>query len=596
MTIKSIHLSNGYVLHNRYTIKEVLGKGGFGITYLADMLDTDAFEKNEFGHRIQLLKYKKVAIKEYFRDNFCQRDHISNRVIITDSDKKKDFDRMIDKHIKEAQTLYSINHPNIVKIIDTFKANNSAYSVMEYIDGSNLQKHIELNGKLSEKEALSYIISIAEAVVYIHEKKILHLDIKPNNIILSNSGRPVLIDFGASLIYKDSGEIKDVDSTSEIVSGITKYYTCAEQNSYDTLKKWHPQFDTYSLVATYYFLLTGELPPLTSDAEHTNRLIVSSKHRGLNNFHDSIFRKGLNQAFGERFKNPQELLLALKNKNYDYNNAKKSYETQDITKNINQETQEIKSVHNTKTNIINENNVPIQTLKTIETLLNSGKYSEAEKELNEAKKKYSSRNNDLLYLENRLLREKKFSFLPSVSVSIAIFLIIIFFIYFIVLSLSYSSSNENQMVETPMVEEAIDTLSINEFLIKHIDNDVLNHYNNEFEEGIDQKRVENISYKHNSQFDYINYCGQTTNEIPNGIGKATNQGINPKNNIPYNSIIQGKFVDGLLNGYGKLEQYDGSIYKGYFKDGLPHGEGKYYENKNSASIAVSCEDGKCTPK
>ena len=76
MSYKSIHLSNGYVLHNRYTIREVLGKGGFGITYLAEMLDPNAFEENEFGHRIQLMKYKKVAIKEYFRDNFCHRDTI----------------------------------------------------------------------------------------------------------------------------------------------------------------------------------------------------------------------------------------------------------------------------------------------------------------------------------------------------------------------------------------------------------------------------------------------------------------------------------------------------------------------------------------
>jgi serine/threonine protein kinase len=588
MTIKSIHLSNGYVLHNRYTIIEVLGKGGFGITYLADMLDTEASEKNEFGHRIQLIKYKKVAIKEYFRDNFCERDHVSNSVIITDSNKKKDFDRMVDKHIKEAKTLFSINHPHIVKIIDTFKANNSAYSVMEYISGSNLQNHIELKGKLSEKEALSYIISIAEAVDYIHEKKILHLDIKPNNIILSNDGRPVLIDFGASLIYKDSGEIKDVDSTSEIVSGITKYYTCAEQNSYDTLKKWHPQFDTYSLVATYYFMLTGELPPLTSDADHADRLLVSINHKELNNFHDSIFRKGLNQAFGERFKNPKELLLALKNKNYDYNN-KKINVPPPITIDLSKKTQEIISDDKT---IIHENMVSSQILKSIESMLNSGDYSKAEIELNIAKNKYGFRNNDLLYLENRLLREKKKSFFFPIIILISIFVIIVSFIFY-----TKEIKKSSSIAPAPVIQKTKDSIPIKDFLERHIDTDILAHYNNrlnEFEDGRDQ--VENILYKYNEQFDYTNYYGLSTNSIPNGLGKATNRGINPKNNVPYNSIIQGEFVDGLLNGYGKLEQFDGSEYTGFFKDGLPYGEGTYYENKNSAPITVTCENGKCTPK
>lgn len=588
MTVKSIHLSHGYVLHNRYTIKEVLGKGGFGITYLADMLDSEAFEKNEFGHRIQLIKYKKVAIKEYFRDNFCERDHVSNSVIITDSNKKKDFDRMVDKHIKEAKTLHAIDHPNIVKIVDTLKANNSAYSVMEYIDGSNLQKNIDQNGKLSEEEALSYIISITEAIVYIHEKKILHLDVKPNNIILSNSGRPVLIDFGASLIYKDSGEIKDVDSTSEIVSGITKYYTCAEQNSYDTLKKWHPQFDTYSLVATYYFMLTGELPPLTSDADHADRLLVSKNHKGLNNFHDSIFRKGLNQAFGERFKNPKELLLALKNKNYDYNNKKIDVpllKTEDLSK----KTQEIFSDDKT---IIHENIISSQIIESIESLLNSGDYSKAEIELNIAKNKYGFRNNDLLYLENRLLREKKKSFFFPIIISISIFAIIVSFIFY-----TKEIKKSPSIAPAPVIQKTKDSASIEDFLERHIDKDILSHYNsrlNEFEDGRD--KVENISYRHNSQFDYTNYYGLSTNSIPNGLGKATNRGINPKNNVPYNSVIQGEFVNGLLNGYGKLDQFDGSTYIGYFNEGLPHGEGTYYENKNSAPITVTCENGKCTPK
>ncbi len=587
MSYKSIHLSNGYVLHNRYTIREVLGKGGFGITYLAEMLDPNAFEENEFGHRIQLMKYKKVAIKEYFRDNFCQRDTISNKVIITDSDKKRDFDRMVEKHIKEAKTLHAITHPNIVKIVDTFKANNSAYSVMEYLDGMNLQQYIEANGKLAPKIALKYIKDICNAIEYIHTMKILHLDIKPNNLIMTNFNRIVLIDFGASLIYQKSGEIKDADSTSEIVSGISKYYTCAEQNSYDSLKKWNPQFDTYSLVATFYFMITGEVPPLTSDSDHATRLKVSDKSLTLSDFHDSIFRKGLNQAFGERFRDIQELISALNNESFSYNKQvnQKTEETKlidDFKRNIHTNNEHLKNTQN-----INNNNVSIEVLQKIETLLNSSKYREAETLINTSKKQYGSKNKDLLYLENRLLKEKPtFNLSFSLKIIIVVLIVSLFF-YFLNISDSNNSSENTEQIQT---------ISTEDFLRKHIDSKVLTQFNLEKFEHREAELVEDVYYKHNSQFDYIHYSGQVNNAIPNGIGKAFNQGINPKTNLAYNSSIQGLFENGLLNGYGKLEQSDGTVYEGYFKNGLPHGEGNYYENANAKPIQVICDNGKCTPK
>jgi hypothetical protein len=173
----------------------------------------------------------------------------------------------------------------------------------------------------------------------------------------------------------------------------------------------------------------------------------------------------------------------------------------------------------------------------------------------------------------------------------ALFIIVSFIFY------SNEIKKSSSIAPAPVIQKTKDSIPIKDFLERHIDTDILAHYNNklnEFEEGRD--KVENISYRHNSQFDYTNYYGLSTNSIPNGLGKATNRGINPKNNVPYNSVIQGEFVNGLLNGYGKLEQFDGSEYTGFFKDGLPHGEGTYYENKNSTPITVTCENGKCTPK
>lgn len=591
---KSVHLSNGYVLYNRYFIREVLGKGGFGITYLAEMLDPEAYETNEFGNRIQLMNYKKIAIKEYFRDSICERDFNSNDIIISNSDKKKDFERMVENHIREAQTLHALEHPNIVKIIDTFKANNSAYSVMEYIDGNNLQRQIEEKGRLPLEDALRYILSICDAVSYIHNKKILHLDIKPNNIILSKNDRPVLIDFGASLIYKESGEIKDIDSTSEIVSGITKYYTCAEQNSYDTLKKWHPQFDAYALVATFYYLITGEKPPLTSDNDHNERLNVSKKYENLSDFHDSIFRKGLNQAFSERFKNVDELILALRNNHFIYGTAPKKSDPKDDTEMIeekeNFESNQQEGLEGTK--VIEHKTPTSQEINKVKLALTNSKYKEALTLINQLKNKYGDKNASILSLENQYLKEKPKKLFQNYFLGTVFGVLLVLGSIIIMDKLKSKETIEQEISPVSESETAedylkriMDTEVLSKFKRSHIlENDLV---------------MDEIIYKHNQRFDFI-YSGQVVRTkkgqpIPDGIGKAFNQGIDPKTKIPYNSWIQGEFKNGLPNGYCKLTQEDGVIFKGNFKNGLPNGNGFYYKNEEESPLSVRCVDGTCSP-
>ncbi|MBX2969857.1 MAG: serine/threonine protein kinase [Cyclobacteriaceae bacterium] len=164
-----------------YIIEQVLGKGGFGVTYKA----------------IDQQLGRPVAIKEFFPANFCYRQG-QGIVKMPGYTGIFDFDQYRENFFDEAKRLVKFNHPNIVKIYDAFKANNTAYFVMEFEEGQTLQEILTLKVHLSEVETIRYIKDVAHALEYIHTQGTLHRDIKPSNIIIRKSGKPVLIDFGAS--------------------------------------------------------------------------------------------------------------------------------------------------------------------------------------------------------------------------------------------------------------------------------------------------------------------------------------------------------------------------------------------------------------
>ena len=240
------HLKNGSSLQGgKYKIEKVLGQGGFGITYLAT----------------QELLDRKVCIKEFFFKEYCERDEATSHVTLGTQSSREMVERFIAKFLKEARTISKLEHPNIIRIHDIFMENNTAYYVMDYIDGESLSEMVKRRGALSESEAVEYIKQVASALDFIHQHSINHLDVKPANIMVSNSnGKAILIDFGLSKQYDAQG-----GQTSTTPVGISHGYAPMEQYKQGGVNTFSPQTDIYSLGATLYKLVTGNTPPQAMD-------------------------------------------------------------------------------------------------------------------------------------------------------------------------------------------------------------------------------------------------------------------------------------------------------------------------------------------
>ena len=249
-------LKKGAILRSprrNYIVDSVLGVGGFGITYkVTAKIKIENIEvKNQF------------AIKEHFLSDTCERDHMTGVVSFSVASRQKVEQSKID-FLAEANRLNTISHPNIVAVNEVFEANDTAYYVMEYIDGKSLRHYIENNGVLSEQQALAVMTPIFNAVNYLHSNRLTHLDIKPDNIMMrldEESGElvPVLIDFGLSKHYDDQGR-----PTSTIrIQGCSNGYAPIEQ--YQGINSFSPTADVYALGATLYFLLVGKDPIISGE-------------------------------------------------------------------------------------------------------------------------------------------------------------------------------------------------------------------------------------------------------------------------------------------------------------------------------------------
>lgn len=231
-----------------YRIEKVLGQGSFGITYLATARLTAQ------GNLGTMTVEKKVAVKEFFMSEVNSRRSDGSSV---DGSSGNVFTNYRKKFRKEAENLSRLEHPNIVKVFDVFDANNTTYYVMEFLEGTNLDDYIRLNGALPEEEALKVVREIGKAISYMHSRKMLHLDIKPKNIMRRPDGTDHLIDFGLSKQFTEGGE---PESSTTIGLG-TPGYAPVEQSGYRNEGGFPATLDVYALGATMFKMLTGQRPP-----------------------------------------------------------------------------------------------------------------------------------------------------------------------------------------------------------------------------------------------------------------------------------------------------------------------------------------------
>ena len=210
-----------------------------------------------------------VALKEFFVKDFCNRDEETGQVTVGTQAKIELYNKLKKKFMDEAHALFNMKHPGIVRVIDYFEENDTAYYAMEYIEGQSLSDLLNDRGPLPEAEAVGYIREVADALKYVHSLNRLHLDIKPGNIMLSKEGNVVLIDFGASKHYDDeTGE-----NTSSLLAINTRGYAPIEQVSM-SIKSFCPATDIYAVGATLYKLLTGNTPPSSMQLQSKEEKLV----------------------------------------------------------------------------------------------------------------------------------------------------------------------------------------------------------------------------------------------------------------------------------------------------------------------------------
>ena len=260
-----IALPSGTELAGDYRIDRVLGAGGFGVTYLADEMSLS----------------RAVTIKEYFPSDFAARTNgldASPR----SQDCAGDYKWGLDRFIAEAQTLAKFDHRHIVKVYRTFKANNTAYMVLQWEEGQSLKSWLKTLGRAPRQKELDRIIApLLDALETIHKADFLHRDIAPDNIIIRKSGDPVLIDFGAA-----RGDIAAHSKTKTVSALVKPGYSPYEQYA-ETSKQQGPWTDIYAFAATLYHAVTGKRP-LDSPSRMLNDDMVPAAQAALSSYRSTF--------------------------------------------------------------------------------------------------------------------------------------------------------------------------------------------------------------------------------------------------------------------------------------------------------------------
>ena len=231
-------LRAGAILNGRFVIGRVLGQGGFGITYLA--LD----DRNK----------ARVTIKEYFPAEFAARSGGTCTVTPYPGEREESFRYGMKQFRDEAQALSAFrDNARIVRILGYFEENGTAYCVTEYVDGETLTEYMKNGGgRLFQEEADELLLPLMDAMGQLHEKGLLHRDIAPDNVLVTADGATKLIEFGAA--RHSTGE------QSKILD-VAIRHGFAPLEQYTRRGRQGPFTDVYAMAATYYYAVTGRVPP-----------------------------------------------------------------------------------------------------------------------------------------------------------------------------------------------------------------------------------------------------------------------------------------------------------------------------------------------
>jgi formylglycine-generating enzyme required for sulfatase activity/predicted Ser/Thr protein kinase len=282
--MENYSLPTGFQLRDKYCIQKVLGQGGFGITYLAEdmVLDID------------------VCIKELFISGNSTRS--SNHSVMSSGGKDFSFDDFKQRFIQEARQLAKFRHPNIVRVLDFFEANSTVYVVMEFISGKTLKEFTAERGFVTQGLAIPIIDQLLDAVEEVHQLGMLHRDIKPDNILLTDKNSVVLIDFGSA---REFSEGLTMTQTAMLTPG----YAPMEQ--YSNRAKRGTFTDIYALGATMYFMLTGEKPLAATDRFAEEMAAPHQLNAEINSRISSAVMLAMQMKVEDRFQNIADFRKAL---------------------------------------------------------------------------------------------------------------------------------------------------------------------------------------------------------------------------------------------------------------------------------------------
>lgn len=299
-------LKPGTELADRYVTGKVLGEGSFGITYMGWDKDLDI----------------PVAVKEYFPSDMVSRDVIcgsDNSVYLYENEKKNAYKDYLKKFWEEARCLSRFNQvEGVVSVLDFFYENNTAYIVMQYIDGISVKEYVSQNGKIPADKVLETIGPVLLALEQVHNMGIVHRDISPDNLMMKKDGSLVLIDFGAA-------RMRNVDNTKTMTVMFKRGFSPEEQ--YRCKGRWGAYTDVYSICATIYFMMTGKTPmdsvirALGDDMPS----LVSMKELNVPVKQRKAIMKGLAVSAKDRCQNIGELYQALFEENVEYATCRIGY-------------------------------------------------------------------------------------------------------------------------------------------------------------------------------------------------------------------------------------------------------------------------------